>query len=244
MDTILKVLNEIGLNKKEALIYGALLKNGKMTVSEIAREAEIKRATVYQHVATLLEKDFVARMPVGKRMFYLAANPKKILANFEKKQRVLENGIEDMSVIFNESTHKPKVQFYEGKRELKNIYEEIFESVGDMYSIFPPRSFFSNFTENDYREFDSLIKAHALKSKDLMVRQEGLKKVLAMRKENYDKNQQTKILPEAFASNVDVLIAGNRVALISLTNLSAIVIENDDIADFFKSTFNFFWKNV
>lgn len=244
MERMIKTLENIGLSNKEALIYKALLLNGKMTISDISRESQVKRATVYQYINSLLLKDFINRMPIGKRMYYLAVNPKSILDNFDKKKKVLEQGIEEMSQLFNESTHKPKVSFYEGKREIRKIYDEIFQSVGDVYSIFPPKSFFSNFSEQEYSEFDLLIKEHSFKSKDLILQQDGIKKVLSIRKDNGSKNQQTKILPENFKSNVDIVICNNKVALISLVNLSAIVIENEDIAEFFRNTHEFFWKNV
>jgi HTH-type transcriptional regulator, sugar sensing transcriptional regulator len=244
MERIIAVLEDAGLAKKEALTYTALLKGGKMTISELSKETRIKRATVYQQVDALLVKDFITRVPVGKRMFYVANNPKKVLANFEKKRKSLEAGVQEMSAVFNESTHTPKVSFYEGKREIKRIYDDLFTSTGDMYSIFPPKPFFSNFSEDEYREFNALTNEHSFKSKDLMVRQEGLKKVLAIRKQDANKDQQTKVLPEGFESNVDVVICGSKVALISLSNLSALVIENDDIAEYFKNTHAFFWKHI
>jgi len=243
MKDISKTLEKIGLNRKESLIYTVLLKGGKMTVTEISKSSDVKRATVYEYINTLLLKDFIVRVPVGKRMFYSATNPKKILANFENKKKSLEASMDEMLGLFNESIDKPKVLFYEGKRELRKIYDDIFQSMGDTYSIFPPKSFFSNFSEREYAEFDKVIKSNSFKMKDLMVQQEGLKKVLAIREKQEHKDQQTKILPKWFESNVDVIIYENKVALISLGNLSAIVIENKDIGDFFKNIHKFLWSH-
>lgn len=243
MKKIIQTLENTGLDSKEAVIYTSLLQNGKMTATEISRNSKVKRATAYQHIEGLLEKDLITRLPIGKRMYYLANNPKKILADFDKKKKDLESNIKEMSKLFNESIHKPKVSFYEGKREIKKVYDDLFQTTSDMYSIFPPASFFQNFSEQEYKEFDLLIKDHAFKSKDLIVDQEGIKKVLNIRKNNGEEGQYTKTLPKSFESNVDVVITGNKVALISLGNLSALVIENDEIADFFKNTHKFFWKH-
>lgn len=239
-----KILETIGLTEAEALIYAALIKFPKMTISEISRTTNIKRATCYQHLDLLLNKDFVVRVPIGKRMFYSAVSPKKIIAATKKRQADFELGMEEMAKQYDESTHKPSVIFYEGKREIKNIYEDMLKSVGDIYSIFPPTAFFENFTEQEYSDFDLSISQYALKSKDLIIADKYFHQVEQIRKKNGDENKITKKLPESFKSNVDVLIYKDKVALISLRDLSALVIENKDIADLFKNIHSHLWKFI
>jgi len=242
--TFVKNLQQIGLGEAEATIYSALIKSPKMTVSEIARATDIKRATCYQYLDLLLVRDFIIRIPVGKRMFYSAISPKKILASEKKRHAAFEAAVEDMAKQYDESTHKPQVAFYEGKREIKNIYEDLFKTVGDVYSIFPPKAFFENFTEEEYDEFDKSLSRHAFKSRDLIVHDKHFRQVDQIRKKNGYENKITKKLPETFKSNVDVLIYNNKVALVSLRDLSALVIESNDIAELFKSLHNSIWKSA
>ena len=237
-----QVLQEIGLSEKAATIYLSLLNKRRMTVAELARESGIKRATCYEHIDYLLAKGFVLREPVGKRMFYSAVKAQKILADFKKKTALLEASVEEMAQIQEEATNKPRVVFYEGKREIKNIYEDLFKTIGDVYSIFPAERFFENFTEEEYNEFDKSIGSHALKSKDLFVADRYYKKIKEIRAKNGSFGKLDKKLPSSFTSNVDVVVYSDKVALISLRDLSAIVIENRDIADLFKSMHEFIWK--
>ncbi len=239
----IKTLQEIGLSEDESIIYSCLLKFPKMTISEIARATNKKRTTCYQYIDLLLSKDFVVRVPVGKRMFYSAVSPQKVLATTKKRYSAFESAVEEMSKQYEESTHKPKLMFYEGKREIKNIYDDLFKTIGDVYSIFPPSAFFENFTENEYNEFDSSISQYALKSRDLIVGDKYFKQVEQIRQKNGIQNKITKKLPESFKSNVDMLIYNNKVALISLRDLSALVIESKDIADLFKNIHNTIWKS-
>lgn len=237
-------LQEIGLTKNEARIYTSLLSCSKMTVSEIARATNIKRATCYQYLDALLSQGFIVRVPIGKRMFYSPVNPKKILTAARKRYATFEKVVENMTKQYEESTHKPRVFFYEGKREIKHIYEDLFKTIGDVYSIFPPKIFFENFTEQEYDDFDSSISQHALKSKDLIVGDTHFRKVEEIRKKNGMKNKITKKLPESFTSTVDVLIYNDSVALISLRDLSALVIENKEIATVLKNMHALIWKSV
>lgn len=237
-------LEEMGLPKNAAAIYISLLGAHKMTISEIARESKIKRATCYEYLDFLLNKDFVIRIPVGKRMFYAAVDPKKILTDFKKKTALLEHKIDEMIEIREHVVQRPRVVFYEGKREIKNIYEDMFKTIGDVYSIFPPATFFENFTEQDYEDFERSIGQYALTSRDLFVSDKHYKRLQEIRAKSGPSKKISKRLPNWFTCNVDVLIYSQKVALISLRDLSAIVIENKDIADLFRNMHSFMWKSV
>ena len=239
-----QVLQEIGLSEKAAAIYLALLNNRRMTVAELARDSGIKRATCYEYIDQLLVKGFLLREPVGKRMFYSGVKPQKVLADFKKKTALLEASVQEMAQMQEKATNAPRVVFYEGKREIRNIYEDLFKSMGDVYSIFPASAFFENFTEQDYDEFDKSISNYALKSRDLFVADKYYKKIKEIREKNGSENKLDKKLPPGFTSNVDVLIYSDKVALMSLRDLSAIVIENKDIADLFRNIHQFMWKAI
>lgn len=236
-------LRSVGMPEKAAEIYLSLLGTTKATISEIARTTGVKRATCYEYIDHLLKENFIERLPIGKRMYYSAIEPKKVLQSFRKKATALENTLNELEKVHDTAVNKPRIVFYEGKRELRQIYEDLFKTVGDAYSIFPAETFFQNFTEEDYDEFDKEISAHALKSRDLFVADKHYRKIKEIRAKNGGEKLD-KRLPSSFTSNVDVLIFSDKVALISLRDLSAIVIENKDIADLFKNMHSFMWKSL
>ncbi len=240
----LAALEGVGLPQKAAVIYMCLLGKNRMDIAEIARESSVKRATCYEHLEQLLAKDFIVRVPVGKRTYYAANEPEKLLSDFKKRARMFEENVAHMTQMHERATNKPKVTFREGKREMKKIYEELFKTVGDAYSIFPPDVFFETFSLEEYDEFDKEVVEHAMKVRDLFLRSKYNKKITEIRAKNGDTGRSAKILPEWFSSNVDVLIFKDTVALISLRDLSAIVIENKDIADLFKNMHSFMWKTL
>ena len=238
------VLQEIGLPEKAATIYLSLLGSRRMTVAQIARDSGIKRPTCYEYLDLLLLRGFVVRVPVGKRIFYSPVDPKKILAEFKKKAALLEKSVMEMSQMRDSAVNKPRVIFYEGRREIRDIYEDLFKTVGDVHSIFPPAAFFDNFTREDYDEFDKSLGQHAFASKDLIVADGHYKEIKEIRDKNGSANKFDKKLPPWFTCNVDVLIYAEKVALISLRDLSGIVIENKDIADLSRNMHSFIWKSL
>lgn len=70
------------------------------------------------------------------------------------------------------------------------------------------------------------------------------KRIEQIRKNNPGSKKLGKKLPESFKSNVDVLMVQDKVALISLRDLSALVIENKDIAELFRSMHSFIWREL
>ena len=244
MDTsaTVQTLQELGLQEKTATVYASLLGKNRLGIAEIARTSGIKRATCYEHLEILLQKDFVIRIPIGKRTYYGAVSPQKILSDFKKRTAIFETRIDELSRLHDAAVNKPRITFYEGKREIKNIYTDLFKTVGDTYSIFPAEAFFKSFSEKEYLEFEDTNSAHAFKTHDLFIAGNYRKKLKEMREKNGHENKSDKMLPDWFTSNVDVLIFSDKVALISLRDLSAIVIENKDIAELFKHMHSFMWK--
>jgi sugar-specific transcriptional regulator TrmB len=237
-----KVLEGVGLPEKAASIYVSLLGHSRMDVADIARATGVKRATCYEHLEVLLAKHFVIRVPIGKRTYYSANEPEKILHDFKKKAAEFEESITAITALHEKATNKPKVVFYEGKREMARIYDDLFKTVGDGYSIFPADRFFESFSEAEYDAFDKTMGDHSFKSYDLFVKSKHLKRIKEIREKNGGDGKLSKTLPETFKTNVDVLIYGDKVALMSLRDLSAVVIENKDIAELFKNMHSFIWK--
>lgn len=238
------ILQDIGLTEKEAAIYMALLSKRRLSVAELARESNVKRATCYEHLDALSKRGFVRREPVGKRTFYSAVDPQRILSDFKKRAAILEAGVKEMAQIQDEAMDKPRVTFFEGKTEIRRIYEEMFQTVGDTRSIFPPKAFFESFSAQEYDEFDKMITAHVFRSKDLFVNDHFYKRIKEIRAKNGGTAKSDKRLPSWFTCNVDVLIYSKKVALISLRDLSAIVIENADVAELFKNLHEMAWRSA
>lgn len=242
--SLLHTLKELGLPEKAATVYLALLGKRRMAISDISRETGVKRATCYEHIDFLLSKDFIVRLPVGKRMLYAALEPRKILTAFKRKTANFEEKMTQMEQLHSAAVQKPSVIFYEGKSGIKSVYRELFKTLGEVRSIFPASSFFENFTSQDYNEFDKEISSHALKSRDLFVADKFYKRIKEIRERNGSDNKLDKKLPKGFTCNVAVLIYSDKVALISLRDLSATVIENKDIADIFRNMHDLMWKSI
>ncbi len=142
---ILDILQNVGLNEKEASVYMALLELGTATVHPIATKAGIKRPTTYLILEQLQQKGMVSIVPRATKALYTAESPEKILNDLYKKQELVKRFLPNMLAIYNAKTEKPQVLLFEGKEGVKEVYDKVlkakkvdfFATVRDFVSFYP-----------------------------------------------------------------------------------------------------------
>ena len=74
-----EILQEVGLNDKEAIIYFELLKEKIANASKLAKLTKINRTTVYLELENLTRKGLVSYVIKNSKRYYQAALPEKLL---------------------------------------------------------------------------------------------------------------------------------------------------------------------
>lgn len=242
MEEIIKKLQEIGFDDKEAGVYLALLELGKGTVTDIAKKASIKRTTAYQYLLKLESEGLSGRTVEKKRVLHIPEKPEKILRKLESRKKKCESLLPQLQTLFSQSGGAPKIKYYENKEGLRTIYREMTGTSKTLYSFFSAEKYYKIFSERDGMEFFENIKNQGGLLKDLVENTPAGKKYV---KSDYARNfGNSKLLPKEFSLAVDVMIVGNKVAMISFVHLVGIVIENKEIADFQRNIFKLVWKNA
>lgn len=241
-EDLLKSLENIGLAPKEARIYLAILHLGKATIADAARKSKVKRMTVYQHIDDLLQKNLVHKTAQGKRVFYVAESPEKIGKILDRKKKHFEKILPDLKSVFARSSHKPQVRFYEGIEGMRSIYDELTKTSQTIYGAFAADKYFSVFNDKDNEKFFANIRESGGQIKDLIEDTPAGRKHAKI--QWYKDLGTPKILPEDFKLSVDIMIAGNKVAMISLVNLIGIVIENPEIAELQRNFIKFIRRHI
>ena len=124
-------LKELGLAEKEAKVFLASLELGSSAVQEIAKKAEINRATTYVIIEKLMKKGLMSSVEKGKKTFFQTEDPKRLLKLLEEQEESLKRKEEEfkkylpeLETLFNIAEEKPKVRFFEGKEGLIAIRED------------------------------------------------------------------------------------------------------------------------
>jgi len=242
MKNIEHALQTIGLTKNESKIYLAVLTMGKSNITDIAKYAQIQRTAVHTYIIPLLQQDLIKKTILGKRIYYIPQNPKKLLEIAETRKKKIKKILPNFTEIYNTSSIKPVVHYYEGKIGIRAVYREMTQTSHIVWSVFSADRYYRVFKKEDAEEFLENIYTNGGKLRDLVENSSQGKRYV---KENRSANiGKSKLLPKDFTFSVETIISGNKVAIISLIDLVAVVIKNKEIANSQLNFIKFVWKNL
>jgi sugar-specific transcriptional regulator TrmB len=138
MDILSLELRKLGLKEREAKIYLAGLELGATSIQNLAEKAGVTRPTAYEIVRTLREKGLFRETQQGKKRYFLAQSPERILSMLRLQKRELEEKEREFIRIIAalESKYAFKdggVQIFKGKEGLRVLQEQIlFTSTKDI----------------------------------------------------------------------------------------------------------------
>ena len=123
----IKKLQDIGLEKHEAEVYLACLKLGFAKVSELSREVDIPRTSIYVYIKNLIEKGYLKKTKKGNIEYFIPIDPKDILSNTKEKIESFAKVVPQLEKFMDFVGKKPKVEYFDTKQGLLNLYEKMTE---------------------------------------------------------------------------------------------------------------------
>lgn len=239
----------LGLKETSISVYITILRMGSGNITDIAKKTGIKRTTTYQYLEELLEKGLIQQTKRGKRLEYAATHPRSIVSYLEKEKRSLDYTknrinaiIPELESLYAQSASKPNIVTYEGRRGLIAAYEEIFNTWQDIYTIYSPEAFFSLFSKEENHALLMKVKEHEITIHNLIEKSEAATEQLNMKE--YVSFVKNKTLSTSMKFQSDLLVTGDKLALISFENRVAVVITDKAIADMQRTFLTFVWKSL
>jgi sugar-specific transcriptional regulator TrmB len=140
-------LTRIGIEGTEARFYLAALELGQAPIRQIARKAGIGRTNAYDVLARLVHRGLVTQVPrSGDRKNYVVAeDPARLVRMLDEQRTSVDAVLPELRSIYNNSTVKPRVQFYEGVEGIKHVLDDTLLcrskrllgilSMGDLFNV-------------------------------------------------------------------------------------------------------------
>lgn len=120
------ILENLGLSEKEAKTYLALLELGTSTIKPIATVAGIKRTAIYYFIDKLVAMGLITQSEINNRMHYTASSPDRLFEIQQERTNKLKEHLPELQALFNINPTKPRITYFEGPEQMKNIlWEEI-----------------------------------------------------------------------------------------------------------------------
>ncbi len=242
-----KHLEYLGLSDKEALVYIELLKHNSLSGIQLSRLTKIKKATIYVVIESLLAKDLIREIKVGKRMHYKAESPDQFKIIFDKKRLELESQMKNIQEIIFELKsierkvgEKPSVTYYEGKQAVHDSLEEymgqIGYSQGDDYGIYSYDLVEKIFSKKDIEDIDKKRIDNNIKFKAIYT---GGNKFIP----NKPNQELIKIAQDIFPIESEILIFNDEVKIHTLgKDVFGISIKNKEFATTMKSLIEYIFS--
>ena len=117
-------LSALGLSDKEASTYIAILQLGLSTVKPIADRAKVKRTSIYNFIDKLVSLGLVTKTSIRGRNHYRALAPERLIELQEQRLTKLKAAMPLFNGIYNSSGSKPRVSYFDGPEQIRNIVEE------------------------------------------------------------------------------------------------------------------------
>lgn len=236
------ILTEVGLTKKEADVYLALLSLGSSSASSIIQKTGFHRAVVYDLLERLIEKGLVGFAIKGRKKFFETTDPHRLIGILREKESKIMNILPQLSEL-SQFKERLDVKIYKGKEGIKTVLEDVLRvkpkewlvlgSGGETYKLLP-----AFLDELHRKRVKAKIKARGLFIDNTNGRKRG--EVLA--KQAYTKIEY---LPKNFLTPTVINIYGNRVALYSVTSNNipfVIMIEAKQLTQSFIEYFEWAWQ--
>lgn len=131
IDTLTNHLKESGLTDKSARVYALLITEGGAYPSYIAARTRLNRSTVYKVLAELTIQGLVNEIERGKKLYYTAENPQKLVRLTKRKAETAldyaeraEHFLPTLLTHFDAKGLRPRMRYFEGHDAVLTIYED------------------------------------------------------------------------------------------------------------------------
>ncbi|HEY5714280.1 MAG TPA: helix-turn-helix domain-containing protein [Candidatus Gracilibacteria bacterium] len=239
-------LKFLGLSDDETKIYLILLKYGTSSVAQISRLTKIGRVNCYHHIEKLLSKGVISQSQQSKIKSYTAEHPRIFLNREQERLNVAKDIVPELLAMTANDPRKPKIQFFEGKNGIKNIFEDMTDQEGGeivSFSNFDKLTeFIPEFLEDHFRKrFEKGIKTRFIAPWTGIAEQ--------FQENFFPENHDPKlseiflISPKEFHFDSEISIFGGAIAIMNLNdeNPVGILIENPELYRTQKAIFDLAW---
>lgn len=122
-----KLLQDLWFTPREARIYLAWLETWLAPASKIASKAWEKRVTAYQILEQMWSRWRLREIKKNSVSQYDMLTPNELVKLYDDTISKLRDKVPEMVGLMNQYASKPKVEYYEGREQLKNLFQEILQ---------------------------------------------------------------------------------------------------------------------
>jgi HTH-type transcriptional regulator, sugar sensing transcriptional regulator len=234
------MLEEFGLTKTEEKVYLTLSQHGISPASELIKQTQLHRTTVYDVLDRLIEKGVVSFVIQNKIKYYTSISPSKFLdialeekKQAEAKQELAKKIISEINSIKQETKSNSTAQVFVGIKGQKTVMNDIIEEGKDFVEFGAEGKFEDDLSSYTQQWADKRI-AKNIHAKIILKEGSSSPKW---------KMNQVKFVSREYQSPAATIVYGNKVAIfIHEEPMTIILIESKKLSESYRNYFNLLWK--
>jgi predicted transcriptional regulator len=240
--------NRLGLNDRRVKIYLYLLENIEASAYRIHQDLKFPKATVYNDLLYLLDKQLVTKWKKNNKLYFTAEAIRHQKVLLEEKMAIIESLIPDLNELRKKRYQSPEVKIYTGKEGIKTVFDNMLEQLKRTHS--KQRYIFSHPEITD--QLPNFIRGWAKEKEKLgvftySIVPEGIgasSKLPEVYSSNY--LREVKTMPPGYMFEISVSLDGDQLTffVVEKGNLYAITIESVIVSRMFKQLFTFVWDQL
>lgn len=237
--SVIEQLEKLGLSKHEALIYLSVLKHGEASAGVILDEVKLHREQVYRGLKRLTDQGLVTSYQKRKRSYYSPLDPQVFISQAKTKLTLAESLQSFLNKLYQS---KPQViKVWEGEESIKLQLEDMLQTIkpgGEYLIIGGVGEQFYNLSQKYGDYYSKRFLKKNIKGRIIIY--EGS---IYPKESPYGENLAVKTLKRPPSTPASTVIYGNKVVigLLEEGNIANIVIENENIANSYRETFEALW---
>lgn len=241
----IEILVSLGLSRREAEVYYALLQVDDDLASEISERTKESRTNTYDTLNSLIKKGLVSYVIKNNKKYFIATNPKNLLRwmdlrkeEIDSEKKKVEELIPDILKLRLPKEKKVVVEVYEGKEGFRTALNRTIEDAKKTNK----EVLMLNALANMLEQIDPIYQAKYY----TMKKQEKIKtRYIFNNKVNMPKSPSSeyKFLSSPSHNLSTTSIHGDSVIFWLVTQpLIAIIVESKELAESYRNNFNELWK--
>lgn len=241
--SLLKTLQKIGFNEKEAQVYLTLLELNEALPSGISRHSGIKRPTTYLILEQLERRGLVSHIKRAGHLYYQACKPDLLIEAEKQKYAELKSTLSDLeralpalSRLHTDLTITPQMSVFKGKDGLIQIMEDTLTVKDKMLLCWANPTVVFSLLEDYYPSYIRKKVKRKIFLKGIFCNDEIAKKLKLNGKREL--RDILLISKNKYPLKNEINIYDNKVAIISHEDQTGVIIENENIAETQRVIFN------
>ena len=235
MKEIHSILQTLGLLDSEISTYLAALEEGPSTVVDLSKITKLSRQATYTAIESLSQRGLMTSVLRGKKRFYAAEPPSKLLAYAKRQNQQMQERVKDLESMIPElelqtGGDRPVVRVYEEKEGLKAIIEDMKKNTSrETFEITDLDAMYKVLKPEDLKPLRQQLARRRIKIKGLYAGTAGPK--MANSERYFLSNQNT-----GFKSHIS--IHGDKIEMVTfIDKIHSLTVESEHLSKTMKILF-------